>query len=164
MDIRWYPRYRKIPCRLPRGRPSRAGSFLQIHIDVFANAGNPFEDVGYYLHVEPGNCHAGAGLFIPTKAALASLRLRLIDDPKGMREIVQNPEFKEAFPDGIVTRKALKSVPDGFEQNDPAAKYLKMVGLGCRQDLPDALLLEDDVIGQLTDIFRLASPLVRYFE
>ena len=32
-------------------------------VDVFANAGNPAEDVGYYLHIEPGNCHAGAGLF-----------------------------------------------------------------------------------------------------
>lgn len=28
-------------------------------VDVFANAGNPAEDVGYYLHIEPGNCHAG---------------------------------------------------------------------------------------------------------
>jgi hypothetical protein len=39
-----------------------------------------------------------------------------------------------------------------------------MVGLGCRQDLPDALLLEDEVIDGIIEIFRAASPLVRYFE
>jgi uncharacterized protein (TIGR02453 family) len=133
-------------------------------IDVFANAGNPSEDVGYYLHIEPGNCHAGAGLFHPSKAALAVLRSRLVDDPNGIKNLVNDLDFKEAFPDGIVTRKALKTVPDGFDDNDPAAKYLKMVGLGCRKDLPDALLLEDDVIEQLTNIFRSASPLVRHFE
>lgn len=133
-------------------------------IDVFANAGNPFEDVGYYLHIEAGNCHAGAGLFHPSKATLASLRARLIDDPEGIDDLVADPEFKEAFPDGIVTRKALNAVPDGFNKDDPAAKYLKMVGLGCRTNLEDALLLEDELIDQLIDVFRSASPLVRYFE
>lgn len=133
-------------------------------IDVFANAGNPFEDVGYYLHIEAGNCHAGAGLFHPSKATLASLRSRLLDDPEGIDDLVADPEFKEAFPDGVITRKALNAVPDGFDKDDPAAKYLKMVGLGCRKDLADADLLEDDVIEQLIDIFRSASPLVRFFE
>lgn len=133
-------------------------------IDVFANAGHPAEDVGYYLHIEPGNCHAGAGLFHPSKAALARLRSRLIGDPQGLKDVMSNPEFAEAFPDGLVTRKTLSAVPDGFNRNDPAAPYLKMVGLGCRKDLPDALLLSDDVIDLLIEIFRSASPLVRYFD
>lgn len=133
-------------------------------IDVFANAGHPSEDFGYYLHIEPGNCHAGSGLFHPSKTSLASLRARLVNDPQGIIDLEMDSEFREAFPEGIVTRKALNTVPDGFNKNDPAAKYLKMVGLGCRWDLPDALLLEDDMIGQLIDIFRSASPLVRHFE
>jgi uncharacterized protein (TIGR02453 family) len=133
-------------------------------IDVFANAGDPSEDVGYYLHLEPGNCHAGAGLFHPSKSALGRLRMHLADNPQGMNDLVDDPEFKAMFPDGIVTRKALNVVPDGFDNSDQAAKYLKMVGLGCRKDLPDSLLLDDDVIDHLIEIFRSASPLVRYFE
>lgn len=134
------------------------------NVDVFANAGRPAEDVGYYLHIEPGNCHAGAGLFQPSKAAIARLRSRLVDDPQGLNDVVTEPEFVEAFPSGVVTRKALGAVPDGFNGNNPAAPYLKMVGLGCRKDLPDALLLNDDVIDLVIEIFRSASPLVRYFE
>ena len=133
-------------------------------VDVFANAGHPAEDVGYYLHVEPGNCHAGAGLFHPSKAALARLRSRLSDDPQGLNDVVAEAEFSEAFPDGIVTRKALVAVPNGFNSNNPAAPYLKMVGLGCSKDLPDALFLDDDVIDLLIEIFRSASALVRYFD
>ncbi|GGB93771.1 TIGR02453 family protein [Marivita lacus] len=133
-------------------------------VDVFVNAGHPAEDVGYYLHIEPGNCHAGAGLFQPSKTALARLRSRLVDDPHGLNDVVTEPEFVEVFPDGVGTRKALGAVPDGFDRSDPAAPYLKMVGLGCRKDLSDALLLNDDVIDLLINIFRSASPLVRYFD
>jgi uncharacterized protein (TIGR02453 family) len=133
-------------------------------VDVFSNAGNPSEGVGYYLHIEPGNCHAGAGIFQPSKAALARLRTTLADDPKGLDDVASDPEFKAAFPGGIVTRKMLGAVPDGFDNKDPAAPYLKMVGLGCRKNLPDALLLDDNVIDLLIEAFRSASHLVRYFD
>jgi len=146
----------------PRERVGRA--FYRADVDVFATAGRPTEDFGYYLHIEPGNCHAGAALFQPSKEALARLRNRLVDDPEGLNYILADTEFKKAFPDGIVTRKELGAVPDGFESNDPVAPYLKMVGLGCRQDLPDALLLDDSVIDVLIEIFGPARQLVRYFD
>jgi uncharacterized protein (TIGR02453 family) len=146
----------------PRGRVGPG--LYRTEVDVFANAGDPIVEVGYYLHIEPGNCHAGAGLFHPSKDVLSTLRTRLVDDPHSLDELAGDPEFKEMFPNGIVTRKALDAVPDGFDESDEAAKYLKMVGLGCRKDLPDTLLLEDEAIEPLIDIFRAASPLVRYFE
>ena len=92
------------------------------------------------------------------------MRTRLVDDPEGLKDILADPEFKKTFPDGVVTRKELGAVPDGFESSGPAAPYLKMVGLGCRQDLPDALLLDDEVIDLLIEIFRPAGQLVRYFD
>lgn len=133
-------------------------------VDVFANAGHPTEDFGYYLHIEPGNCYAGAALFQPSKPALVRLRARLVDDPEGLKDVLTDPEFKATFPDGIVTRKALGVVPDGFSSRGPAAAYLKMIGLGCRKDLPDALLLDDEAIDTLIEIFRAARSLVRYFD
>lgn len=144
-----------------RDRVGRA--LYRADVDVFANPGQPTEDFGYYLHIEPGNCYAGAALFQPSKAALARMRQRLVDDPNDLNEILADPEFKKTFPDGLVTRKALSAVPEGFSKSDPAAPYLKMVGWGCRKDLPDALLLDDDVIDLLIEIFSTSSPLVRYF-
>lgn len=146
----------------PRDRVGRA--MYRVGVDVFANAGNPSEDFGYYLHIEPGNCHAGAGLFEPSKEALARMRTRLVDDPEDLQDILADADFKVAFPDGIITRKALNVVPDGFVKSGPAAPYLKMVGMGCRTDISDALLLDDDVIDLLIDIFRPAGQLVRYFD
>lgn len=133
-------------------------------IDVFANAGDASENFGYYLHIEPGSCHAGAGLFQPSKMALARLRTRLVDDPDGLDEVLADPDFKARFPDGLVTRKVLSEVPDGFDANGPAAPFLRMLGLGCRHDLTDDQLLDDDIMDDLVEVFRAASPLVRHFE
>ena len=143
----------------------RIGSGLfRADVDVFANAGHPAEDFGYYLHLEPGNCYAGAALFQPSKMALARLRAQLIDDPEELQDILADPEFKTDFPDGLVTQQELSALPDGVLGSDPAALYLKMVGFGCRKDVPDALLLEDDAIDLLIEIFRAARPLVRCFD
>lgn len=146
----------------PRERIGRA--LYRTDVDVFANAGDPARNFGYYLHIEPENCYAGAALFQPSKAALEGLRQRMVDDPDGLNDILGDAEFKKTFPEGIVTHKALGTVPDGFESNLPVAPYLKMVGLGCRHDLPDALLLDDTVIDALIEVFRDARQLVRYFD
>ena len=58
----------------------------------------PQKVFGYYLHVEPGSCHAGAALFQPSKAALARLRMRLVDDPEGLKDLLADREFKKDFP------------------------------------------------------------------
>ena len=89
---------------------------------------------------------------------------RLLDDPQGLKAILVDSEFKKTFPEGLVTRKPLGDVPDGFERDDFVDPYLKMVGLGCRKNFPDALLLDDDIIDVLIETFRPASQLVRYFE
>jgi uncharacterized protein (TIGR02453 family) len=146
----------------PRDRIGRA--LYRVGVDVFANAGHPEEDFGYYLHIEPGNCHTGAALFQPSKEARTRLLNRLVDDPQGLKDVLADPEFKKTFPDGVVTRKTLGDVPDGFESGDFVGPYLKMLGLGCRKELPDALLLDDEVINLLIETLRPASLLVRYFE
>ena len=146
----------------PRDRVGRA--LYRTDVDVFANAGLPTEDFGYYLHIEPGNCSAGAALFQPSKEALARLRARLNDDVEDLQYTLSDTEFKSTFPDGLVTRKELCALPDSVSSSDPSAPYLRMVGLGCHQAIPDALLLEDEVIDLLIRIFRAARPLVSYFE
>ena len=145
-------------------RDRNGRDIYRVGIDVFANAGHPEEAFGYYLHIEPDNCHAGAALFQPSKEARMRLINRLVDDPQGLKSVLADPEFKNTFPEGLVTRKTLGDLPDNFKSGDFAGPYSRMIGLGCRKSLPDALLLNDEVIDVLIEIFRPASELVRYFE
>jgi len=146
----------------PRDRVGKG--LYRTDVDIFANAGNPTEDVGYYLHIEPGNCHAGAGVFHPTKDAVAGLRARMLDDPSGFHDVLAAPDFKAAFPGGIVTRKPQGDLPDTVAPDHALAPYLQMVGFGCRHDLSDEQVQDHDIIDDLIDIFRAASGLVRFFD
>jgi hypothetical protein len=94
----------------------------------------------------------------------ASTQLFLAKPLEDLKDVLADPDFKQTFPDGLFTRKTLGAVPDRFSRGDPAAPYMKMVGLGWRKDLPDAALLNDEVMDVLIEIYRPASQLVRYFE
>ena len=78
--------------------------------------------------------------------------------------MLDDPEFSKRFSDGLVTRKALDALPEGLKVRGPTVPYFKMVGLGCRASLPDTDMLDDQVIDELIEIFRVASQLVRYFD
>jgi uncharacterized protein (TIGR02453 family) len=146
----------------PRDRIGRA--LYRVGVDVFAHVGHSEESFGYYLHIEPGNCHAGAALFQPSKEAHMRSITRLVDDPQGLKSVLDDPKFKKTFPEGLVTRKTLGNLPVNLKSDGFVEPFLRMVGLGCRKNLPDALLLDDDVIDELVEIFRPANQLVRYFE
>ena len=146
----------------PRDRIGRA--LYRVGVDVFAHVGHSEESFGYYLHIEPGNCHAGAALFQPSKEAHMRSITRLVDDPQGLKAVLDDPKFKKTFPEGLVTRKTLGNLPVNLKSDGFVEPFLRMVGLGWRKNLPDALLLDDDVIDELVEIFRPANQLVRYFE
>ena len=70
----------------PRDRIGRA--LYRVGVDVFAHVGHSEESFGYYLHIEPGNCHAGAALFQPSKEAHMRSITRLVDDPQGLKAVL----------------------------------------------------------------------------
>lgn len=143
----------------------RSGPGLyRTQIDIFANIGHPEENFGYYLHIEPENCFAGAALLQPSKDAMKRTRDHLVEDPQGLVEVLEDPDFKSVFPKGLITRKTLNVVPEGYNNDDPAAPFLKMVDWSCQATISDDDLLDDDAIYTLIDIFRAAAPLVRHFD
>lgn len=145
-------------------RDRRGPGLYRTDVDVFANAGHPSDSFGYYINISPGNCHAGAGLFQPDKFVVARMQSRIADDPSGFKDILTDTEFKTHFTSGIITRNLLGDLPSGLKGTKFTTPYLKMIGLGCRKDLSDADLGDDDVMDQLIEIFRASSQLVRFFE
>ncbi|MFT6774522.1 MAG: hypothetical protein ACJA1L_002234 [Paracoccaceae bacterium] len=141
----------------PREREGRA--LYRTFVDIFAVDGSPSEHVAYYLHLEPGNCHAGAGLFQPSKPGLARLRATVDEAQDDLLALLDDPDFRTTFPAGLVARKTLGRAPDGYAPDHPAADILRMEGFGVRADLPDDDLLEDEAIDRLVEIFLAARPL-----
>jgi uncharacterized protein (TIGR02453 family) len=68
---------------------------------VFANPGDTLEAFGYYIHIEPDQCYAGASLFIPTEAALLRMRTKIANHPDEWARLVEDDGFRKAFPNGV---------------------------------------------------------------
>jgi uncharacterized protein (TIGR02453 family) len=131
------------------------GSLMRVYRDTrFARDKKPFKtnigiqfrhervkDVhapGFYVHVEPGGCFLGAGIWHPEPSALAAIR----------REIVEHPKLWEGARDGRAFRRyfelggrQLTKSPRGFPPDAPHAEDLK------RQDfIASCTLTERDVL------------------
>ncbi len=129
---------------------------------VFANPGNTIETFGYYLHVELGQCYAGASLFIPSKAALIRMRTKIADHPEEWSHLVSDDGFRKAFPNGVEALSSLKSVPRGFDPAHAAGHYLKMKGYGMIAPVSDSEVQKADAIDHLVDLVKAARPIADF--
>ena len=69
---------------------------------VFANPGNTVESFGYYIHVEPGQCYAGASLFVPSESALLRMRNKIVDHPDEWAHLIADDGFRKADRKSVV--------------------------------------------------------------
>lgn len=129
---------------------------------VFANPGSTLDAFGYYIHVEPGQCYAGASLFIPSEAALLRMRTKIADHPDEWAGLVAEGDFRNAYPNGVEALDSLKSVPRGFAPGHPAARYLKMKGYGMKTPLTDFQVQKADALDHLVDLFKAARPVADF--
>jgi uncharacterized protein (TIGR02453 family) len=129
---------------------------------VFANPGNTVETVGYYIHIEPGQCYAGASLFIPSEPALLRMRTKIADHTDEWSRLIENDGFRTAYPNGVEALDSLKSVPRGFDPGHPAARYLKMKGYGMKAPMSDPQVQKADALDHLVALFKAARPVADF--
>lgn len=73
---------------------------------------------GFYLHLEPGGCFGGAGLWHPEADSLRRVRERIVSHPR---------EWQALRAKGLeVQGEALVRVPQGFDAAHPLAEALKL--------------------------------------
>lgn len=129
---------------------------------VFANPGSTVDAFGYYIHVEPGQCYAGASLFIPSETSLLRMCTKIADLPNEWSRLIENDGFRKAYTNGVEALDSLKSVPRGFEAGHPAARYLKMKGYGMKAPMTDLQVQKADALDHLVALFKAARPVADF--
>lgn len=141
------PHYRADP------RPA-GGSLFRIHRDTrFANDKTPYKTwsgarffhersrqvpaPSFYLHIEPGACFLGAGVWHPEPETQRKIRGFLLDNPSGWKAAVQSAKFRRKF---ALTGDTLVRPPRGFPPDHELIDDLK------RKDFVAGMPLDDDVV------------------
>lgn len=152
------------------------GSLFRIHRDVrFSNDKRPYKTQvgiqfrhagaegahapGFYLHLEPGDVFAGAGIWQPDGAVLSELRDAIAESPAVWRRAATARAFTERW---ALSGDSLVRVPRGYDPDHPCATDLKRKSFiaitgfnerdACSADFPD----------RLAHAWRASAPLMRF--
>lgn len=87
------------------------------HIGIYINphGGKKSQLGGYYLHIEPGKCIVGGGLWCPPMEILKAVRRSIYENVDEYLEIIRDPEFRKYYQE--VGEDLLKTAPKGFPKD-----------------------------------------------
>lgn len=152
------------------------GSLFRIHRDTrFANDKTPYkthagarlfhqrfrevDSPSFYIHIQPGHCFVGAGLWHPEAPTRTRIRHFLVDNPEAWREAVHSPAFKRRFELGgeVLTRP-----PRGYPADHPLIEDLKRQSFVGSTALDDSVVLGPQLRRSIAGALAGLAPLVDY--
>jgi len=163
------PRYVADP------RP-QGGSLFRIHRDTrFANDKTPYktwagarfaherrreiEAPSFYLHIQPGDCFAGGGIWHPEPATLKKIREFLEGNPAAWKKATHAKAFRERFE---FYGDNLTRPPRGVDPSHELIEDLKRRNFAAGQTLTDALACSDELRPFIIDTFKRVAPMIDY--
>lgn len=121
------------------------------------------EDVhapGFYLHIEPGECWAGVGLWQPSTENARAIRAAIYDDPAGWKKAAYNKRFTDVFELGDGNK--LQRVPKEFDPDHPFAEDLKRRDFTAGARLTQRQVTADTLPDDFAEMCRRAKPFIAF--
>lgn len=122
-------------------------------------AGKSAHTPGFYLHVEPGRCFIGVGIWRPDGRTLKKIREGLLEDPKGWKKALSGPGFKQRF---SLSGDSLIRPPRGFDPEHPLVEDLKRKDFIARGSLTQRAVTQEDFLTEFTARCRAGLPFMRF--
>lgn len=152
------------------------GSVFRIHRDLrFSRAKTPYKTAaaahfrhkfgrevhgpGFYLHLEPGNVYAGAGIWRPDRSRLARVRDAIVDDPSWWQRVISDDGFREQF---RLESDSLKRPPKGFAPDHPLIDDLKRITFVAVRPFSHEDACAPGFIDRFVEACRAAAPFMEF--
>jgi uncharacterized protein (TIGR02453 family) len=116
---------------------------------------------GFYFHIQPGECFAGGGMWMPPRPALNRMRDAIAENPRAFEKLVGTPATKRRF-GGLDEDAMLTRVPRGFAPDHKAARWLRFQSFTLGRSLTDAQAISPKLPALLEADYKLILPLVRW--
>ena len=114
---------------------------------------------GFYLHLEPGNVFAGAGIWRPDTAALKKLREALDADQTGWKRALGRKAFKERWSLG---GESYKRPPRGFDADHPLITDLMRKDFIAVTNFTQKEVCQADFLRRFITALKGAAPLTAF--
>lgn len=128
------------------------------HIGIFINPpyGKKSNRMGYYLHLEPGNCFVAAGTVCLPSKTISAIRQSIYDNVDEYLEIINNPDFKAKYP--VIGENYLKTAPKGIPRDWEHIELVRPKDFVTSHPLSQREICAKDMPEKVTALFRIAKP------
>lgn len=153
------------------------GSLFRIHRDTrFSNDKAPYknwqgarlfherhkevEAPSFYLHLQPGHCFIGAGLWHPEPETLRRIRQFIVDNPGSWAAAAHAPAFRKRF--DLDDSEMLVRPPRGFPADFPYLDDLRRKNHVAIRAIDDATMTGPKLLPTLAKDLQAMGPFVDY--
>ena len=116
----------------------------------------------YYLHIEPGDCFVGGGVYNPQPAELKKIRNEINFFYEEWNEIISDKTFKKVFPSGIHNSGVLTKIPKEFNEPNQASEFLKMKGFYTMEKISDTEITSKETFEKIKISMNATKKLVDF--
>src|SRR5262249_48753457 len=132
---------------------------INIGIQFRHERGRDVHAPGLYVHIVPGSCFLGAGIWHPDPKALRAIRTEIVEQPALWQRVGGDRALRRHFELGGVHAER---PPRGFPADGPHAADLKRKDFIAVSELADAAVVKAD-FGELAGTrFAAARPLLEF--
>ena len=135
--------------------PYKTNTGMQFRHELAKDAHAP----GFYVHLEPGECFMGVGLWHPDTKTAYAIRRSIDENRAAWKRITRTPPFTDVFSLG---GESLSRPPRGYEAEHPLIEDLKRKDFIASTRLTEDDITSDDFMEDFTANCRRAAPFMRF--
>ena len=135
--------------------PYKTAAGIHFRHDSAKDAHTP----GFYVHIAPGECFVGLGIWHPDSKTLRKIREHIVDDPAAWKKVSRSKAFAGAYD---LAGDSLKRAPRGFDPEHPLIEDLRRKDFIGVKTVPQSFITGADLPKELARTFRSGVPLVRF--
>jgi uncharacterized protein (TIGR02453 family) len=150
------------PHRDTRFTPDKTPYKTNVGIQFRHERGKDIHAPGYYLHLAPGACFAGVGLWHPETEVARAIRQAIHDDAAGWAAATKRKPFTDTWSTTPDDDEMLKRVPAGLDPGHPYADDLRMKSFIAGATLTQRQVTSAGFDQELASMFARASGYGRF--
>ena len=113
----------------------------------------------FYLHIAPGDCFVGAGIWHPESSTLKKLRVFIADNPAAWKRATHSKAFRERYE---MWGESLSRAPQGYPPDHELIEDLKRKSYAAGCGFDDKLACSPELKPFVIEHFKRLAPLVDY--
>lgn len=118
---------------------------------------------GYYFHCEPGEAFVGGGIWQPMPPELKKVRQEVDYNLDEFKKIIGSKKFKSVYKELYKGNDvSLVRLPKGYEENNPAAEFLKLKSYLAMTTLSEKDLTSKDLLKKTLLAFEALQPMIEF--